>query len=511
MAKVYSVSPDRKLFKSEKAVRQRRFLSTRKQVSGGLFTGHCTIFAEQEDLIISQFITEARLWSLGRSPHESQSDNRALLKDCAQVITDLIREAFGNEIEKFLCCFAERLQKLVKLQYSRMSNNCQDFCNSMIFNSDKFDQVFSSVYPSLPPFETQGQDETCLRYLMSFAGRVSQHVPQGGPATVLATSVNVYDWFPLNDADIIDHVSSIRFKDDPEAFGLTISAGEDRCHDEYLLKDPETTCMTNYVNNKRCTLRNHLLDCPFDNLSVITMHIHRARELYTIPTDYSGTRGEFGYEEFLSLAGPKAWVENRLQVLHRLLTLNSYLACISREFQAQCADMSAKEIRKAWKPPPCSFGRARYDSTRSGNKLIFNNQSLAGTSGNVEGHMGPLVILLASTLPFMQSPDIFKSRWKAIKKVLKADLEGKANESDTPWENCACDSCTYAIAVQNCRRARVHAEARRIAGEKFSKSHPDYTPFATLQSSIGKLGIEHTEVVALIEELGKTPDYFEAG
>jgi hypothetical protein len=170
--RLLSVSADRRLFQTEKPFRERRFMSSRKQISGGLFTGFCSRFRPNEEVIIERLMDSATIWAKVKKAEASQSDYRLALKTLAQLISNQIKQAFEYEIKKFLFCFADRLHKRVKLQYNRMSNNCQDFCNSMLFNGDKWDMLFEHIYPNVPADREHEENEIWPRHMISFAGKL---------------------------------------------------------------------------------------------------------------------------------------------------------------------------------------------------------------------------------------------------------------------------------------------------------------------------------------------------
>jgi hypothetical protein len=55
----------------------------------------------------------------------------------------------------------------------------------------------------------------------------------------LVSSVALYESFGHNDADLIDHVTSVRLREDAQGLGLSLWP---TCHDEILIKDSEFTC-----------------------------------------------------------------------------------------------------------------------------------------------------------------------------------------------------------------------------------------------------------------------------
>ena len=502
----YSVSPKRKVYRSQKPRRQRPWLSFRKQVLGGIFSGFTDEFDEEENLILRKFLEVAALWSAQNSVNNSQSQNRALLKACAKPVVELLEIAFGDDVRLQLLLFSERLLHRVKLQYSRVGNNCQTFCKAMLVNGDKWDSQFSHMYPTTPQCIQSTPETRCLRYLMSFAGIVSDPVPLGGKANIMATAINVFDWMPHTDgADIIDHVASLRFKSDPDGKTPDLMMMDPCSHDELLLKS-QSTCLFNLKAKRPCSLTTHLLDCPYDNLSVLTMHVHRSRYLYTFQSQDKDSQP--GYETFLSTQGPKAWISNRLGVLFRNFLLHAYLRSITTLFFTKIpAQTLYSDLSKIWRPQPTTWSRVRHDVRREGNNIFLNNQDLSNTPGNTQGHTYPILQSLLAAAPFMQSEVVFNSRWKTVKSMLKAELRGEKKNSDTPWVNCDCRACSQALAILNCRRAKTHAEETKERGENFNAGHPDYTPMGTLQWSFARLqGTEDKNKAESV--LVVTPEYF---
>jgi len=238
-SQLLSVSASRQLYKTEKPPRGRRFMSMKKQVAGGLFTNYCDRFSDDDNTMLFIFIAAAIGFSEMKHDHEAtQKQHKAKLRQVAGALTALIKRVYEFEVKKFLFCFTDRLYKQVKLQYNRLTNNCQDFCNAMLLRGDKWDMIYNTIYPAMPPDRDQ-DDEIHLRYMMSFAGHMLDPMKDPPFVNPLASSTVLYNSFGHNDADLIDHVSSVRFKRNPESFGMGF---EGNCEDEYLLKDSEVTC-----------------------------------------------------------------------------------------------------------------------------------------------------------------------------------------------------------------------------------------------------------------------------
>jgi hypothetical protein len=84
----------------------------------------------------------------------------------------------------------------------------------MPLNSDKRDNVFNGVYPKVPS-NTQTGDLSWPRHLIGFAQRTVHPREDSNCVDPVMASVKLYGSFPHNDADMIAHVSSIRFITDP--------------------------------------------------------------------------------------------------------------------------------------------------------------------------------------------------------------------------------------------------------------------------------------------------------
>lgn len=322
----------------------------------------------------------------------------------------------------------------------------------------------------------------------------------------MATAVKVFDWFPHTDgADIIDYIASLRFKPDqegesPDFMFSRHRAADSNLHDELLLKTQSATCLFNYVYGRECSLTTHLLDCPYDNLSLLTMHVHHARGLYTVRSDNAD---EDGQDAFLITKGSKAWISNRLGVYLRSFLLHAYLRSFVMHFFGEIpTGIPMTDIPDFWNPQPSSWARARHDAVRTDEGLVSSNQGLENTPGNTQGHSFPVIQMLTASAPFMQSEAVSKGRWRSLKQILKAGT----TDGDTPWDNCECRSCNQGRAVVHCRRAKAHATDVKAAGGKFSAGHPDYTPIVTLRRAFARLqGHEDKEDAERV--LKRTPEY----
>ncbi|KXX80204.1 hypothetical protein MMYC01_204252 [Madurella mycetomatis] len=291
-------------------------MSTQKQIAGGLFTLSRPEVADAERSILREFTHVAKLWKedAQQNGFGQISELRSVLRSHAQHIVAAIQTALGPEISKMMYRLAKRLHSGVKLKYDRVSNNCQDFSSAMLSNHDEWDTHLGGVYPKKPPRCDQTPETRTFRYMMSFAGRMQHKEFFVSP---LISSLQLYDSFGHNESDLIDHTINVRTR---QWDGNTMLA-----HDVYLMKNQSMPC----DEKDRCSLADHLLDGPHDNLSVLTTHIHRQRLMYTDPKSSSDA---VGFSKLLVNQSPVDWIQNRLEVLHRLRLLNSFLGVLGDEF-----------------------------------------------------------------------------------------------------------------------------------------------------------------------------------
>ncbi|KAL4882662.1 hypothetical protein BJY04DRAFT_217155 [Aspergillus karnatakaensis] len=494
-AQVYSVCPERRIYEATKRAKGRRFLCSRKQFSGGLFTDYNysrPSWRSAEDRIVQQFLRIATIWRTEKSPIAHESANRTLLQECAERLAESLEIFFAEEINLHLFLLAQKLGKTQKLTYSRMSNNCQDFCNGLLSYDNFTDPVFNAMYPFIPvslaaDIEKE-PDDMSLSYLQSFVKPLQYPIPGSSKRAMLGSAVTMYSSYAQNDADLIDHVYSVRFGSD-STDGFSLGFGDESpAADHYLLKDEEMSCSDRFAavfkqessDRGSCTLADHLLDCPVDNLSVLQTHLHRQKKYY-INED----------REFLSNLPPSAWMTNRLQVLRRLKLLNDFLADIAAHFQECCrlrlpnfGVTDVKTLRKIWRPDGTAFSRAWHMDKRHGSTLYFAQDIDFGT-GEMDNYKAVGFLTFGAT--FMQThrqlmggDEIFMTRLKRMKSMLMARVAGK-EEDWSPWKWCTCDRCKMYKLHLTCYRVDWTAVDNQNSLERgeppvTSPGHPDYTP-----------------------------------
>jgi hypothetical protein len=249
------------------------------------------------------------------------------------------------------------------------------------------------------------------------------------------------------------------------------------------------------------------------------MHIHRQRDLYTVPT-HDDRWGSF--DEFLTERGPAAWVHNRLAVLHRLFMLNAFLAIVSRGFQdaAESTGVIVKGMRDTWSPPRTLLSRAWPQNRRNGARLEkprwHDDMYANGTSELAEARRAQMVLVVIHTNPIIQSPDV----WKMQLRALRDRLHRPRGRSSKPaaatsdlfhgyWASCECIVCGYIAAETNCVRAASYAASQREVepeARRYSTSHPDYVSAPQLLKSIKHLGLCRP-VIDTLRQLWTIPEY----
>ena len=385
------LSQGRMLYTRRRSRRERRFLRCEKQIAGGLFTSHGgdRSIKRREDDIVGWLIQYAHEWQRWKKTRlRNEKDRPTKLKEFAKDILRRIQDAWGPHVKTYLKILAARLLT-IRLDYDMLTNNCQRFCDNMLSQFDYGSIYFHGHYPHTIPW-LRRRDPNYPTYLMSFArSPKTDPINYGLPGLgKFQSTMQLHACVPHNAADAIDHAASVRYKTDANNTPVWRSA---TCHDDILLKATPTTCKLD--RDRGCTLADHLLDCPFDNLCVLSLHVHREMRYYTTTTtkpDAPDGRGP--YERLFALApgrpaDPQLWIINRLRVLHRLITLNALLSATVRHFDRisvatlpnewTSGETDIKEIKpwfnEHWAPRAgCLVGRAwHYQLRRAENNGIF--------------------------------------------------------------------------------------------------------------------------------------------
>ncbi|KAI9167958.1 hypothetical protein HJFPF1_04101 [Paramyrothecium foliicola] len=493
-----AVSQDRHVYTSRHASHERRIMSAQKQVAGGLFTLSRPEAANDEREIIAEFIYLSKLWKQKTQEQNGGQipDLRATLKSYAEHMVARVQTTLGVEIVKYTYCFAKRLHKEVKLKYDRVSNNCQDFSSAMLFNHDEWDAHFAGVFPKLPLRHEQTPETRTFRYMMSFAGRLQHKEYFVSPLT---SSLQLYDSFGHNDSDLIDHVINVRTRSwDNESMSS---------HDVYLMKNSSMTC----YEKRGCPVADHLLDGPHDNLSVLTTHAHRKRALYTTPKNDSG---EKVFMKLLITQKPSAWIQNRLEILHRLRLLNSYLSILVDEVGALIPDgsLTDKELQRVWSPVSSRLGRCWSCNRRDGRNILKPTWLDDTDTGRMNNARWTLLSTTWHTSPDIQAKEAWQSRYDYLRKKLIAESKGNGASAIIPSGTCDCSSCEKFWASRLCSRATRHAASQGLVpaeerSKAYSPNHPDYVPLSTLLAAINLLGTQYKVVTDFLKQLTRTPEY----
>ncbi|KAK0705971.1 hypothetical protein B0T26DRAFT_679728 [Lasiosphaeria miniovina] len=469
----YKLAEDRALFTRRRSKPRHRLVRCEKQIAGGLFTGHDDTCVDEEDEIVRCFLTRANDWrAVTKSRRPTQKQRLEKLHAFAAEIRDMIRAGFEHRADHYLGTFARRLSDTaIKLNSSLILNNCQMFCNNMVFRNDTDSIYFHRQFPFMMPMGRR--DLRLPAYLMSFA-RDAPHgavdMANRGIARLgrLQSSMQLHGCMAHNPADAIDHAASVRYKID--AAGRSVwasSSASNTCHDDILLKAPNTTCTTEPrgTGGHACTLADHLLDCPFDNLCVLTLHTHRDMRYYaSAPSqDRDGTVQQ-GRQLTSATAGERReWLANRLRVLHRTYALNTFLAEIVRAYGAMLRDSLPNDGR--WLPPliarmywepgsGAEHGRAWWYQKASGPSVYTRNTEDAWPAWT---HLKPKERARALELTVVRDGLARDSALRAAwRRVAAAVRRGAATPEAAG--SCCCEVCLGIEGEVVCRRA-LGAEA----------------------------------------------------
>ncbi|KAI3332064.1 hypothetical protein HD806DRAFT_179608 [Xylariaceae sp. AK1471] len=273
------------------STRPKRFKSVMKQVIGSPFAGLKAGDVSLENHIIDSLISASH--TAFDDPGLSRQDRQKWLDMLITPIMEDLKDLIGARLTVYLQSVASRLlDPQTKLRWSPTSNNCQNFCDSILDLN-----TFGSLVPSK-------YEQNCSPlYLMSFACRPAGYdkprikskfdVPRGLTEEYLLR----FRYGRHDDADIIDTLQE--YWHDWGGFGKHLYRYQD------LFPWDCTEAFGRYpVTCGDCNLAKHVWAFPFDSWSIIALHLTRDRSHYP-PSETEGA----------AVISDVDWLKNRLLVL----------------------------------------------------------------------------------------------------------------------------------------------------------------------------------------------------
>jgi len=268
-----------------------------KQVVGGAFSGYLDEKLEQE--IVEALVKESQAYRT--DPRKSLEYNEKVLKAAADRMMEKVRKLLECRVRIYLGTIANKLfDESVDLRWDKKSNNCQNFCESIIDY-----ETFSSLVCARDEGAKGGMPEDISPlYLMSFVYQPGGYTPENVstkfdvPNGLNKEYILKFRFGQHDKADIFDTLQE--FWHDWGAFGGILYENQKLfpwdCTEAYS-RHP------GYCN--KCNLSKHVWSFPFDSWSIIQLHLQKDRYLYPPSGEISGER----------LLSDQEWMRNRLTVL----------------------------------------------------------------------------------------------------------------------------------------------------------------------------------------------------
>ncbi|KAF2137416.1 uncharacterized protein K452DRAFT_341203 [Aplosporella prunicola CBS 121167] len=255
----------------------KRIKAVMKQVVGVPFMGISNV--KMENRIIKELVSASQSGfdDLGLSRAEQQQ----FLDQVLGTLIDSLKELMGWRLEVYLDSLVRTLRHpRTKLRWDVQSNNCQNFCNSLI--------DYELFAPLVDQVEFSGAKKadtasTAPLYLMSFVCRPNAYdkfnntdiqskfdVPNG----LTEEYVLKYRYGLHEDSDIVDSLQE--YWHDWGAFGKHLYRFQD-----LFPWDCSEAFGRNPVKCGNCNISKHVWAFPFDSWSIISLHLGRDRVLYS--------------------------------------------------------------------------------------------------------------------------------------------------------------------------------------------------------------------------------------
>ncbi|KAB8228656.1 uncharacterized protein BDW43DRAFT_315727 [Aspergillus alliaceus] len=294
--------PERLLWQQERQVGQpKRYKAVMKQIVGAPFTG---ILSQGHESKQEREIVELMV-AASKQPFDNPGlpimEKQRILDGAMSYILEKLRNLLNSRVKIYLNSIAQHLLDPGNtLTWSATSNNCQNFCNSLI-DSELFEPLVNGLH-------MQSSEAPSPLYLMSFVcppeGYLNNKVISkfDVPSGLTEEYLLRFHYGRHDEADIIDTLQEYWY--DWGAFESPLYKYQDLfpwdCTEAYM-RYP-TKCGD-------CNLSKHVWAFPFDSWSIIALHHYRDKHMYQPKLD-------------LDSKGTDSWIKDRLTIL----TASSILA-----------------------------------------------------------------------------------------------------------------------------------------------------------------------------------------
>jgi len=279
-----------------RAVEDRRFLASVKQVYGGAFSGYRTELHQNEKAVVDLLVTVSSCLIL--DPSKSAATNHKTLHSAAAVVLHALQDLIGHGVHTHLeRLSAKLLQRETVLRWNPRSNSCQHFANTLL------DGDFTGLYPQpshRPSLDSEGPPSASrecpwARYLFCFKARIDPPQVYRNNTQHRSLIWQFYETSRSN-LDLVEFVEQT----------LARRSADPSPSWPILLQRPPSDVPEADPSNppKKSLLADAVWELPRDTLSLLQTHLLRRRERFSSPQGYALTKSD--------------WIFNRLRVLQQL-------------------------------------------------------------------------------------------------------------------------------------------------------------------------------------------------
>ncbi|KAE8420152.1 hypothetical protein BDV36DRAFT_307202 [Aspergillus pseudocaelatus] len=265
--------PERHLWQQQRQLGQpKRYKALMKQIVGAPFTGVLSQKpeSEQENEIIELLVAASK--QPFDNPGLPIMEQQKILDVTISSVLEKLKDLLNSRVKVYLTSIARRLLDTENiLTWSATSNNCQNFCNSLI-DTDLFEPLANGPH-------MQSSEVSSPLYLMSFVcppeGYLNNKIISKFDVPIGLTEEYLlrFHYGRHDEADLIDTLQEYWY--DWGAFDSTLYNYQDLfpwdCTEAY--RRYPTKCGD-------CNLSKHVWAFPFDSWSIIGLHLYRDKHMY---------------------------------------------------------------------------------------------------------------------------------------------------------------------------------------------------------------------------------------